>query len=133
HAVDEADLLRVTALFAAMPVQPVDAAAEAGQRIEPELRVGADRVPGVAEPCGAAQRRAALAADPDRHPLLHRTRLEKDVRELDVFAVEFGVLVAPQLAAGQQILVGDGAAFLERIGAERLEFLAAPAGADPER
>src|SRR5262249_10790732 len=85
-AVTEADLLWVATGIGAMPVQPLDAAAEAVERVEPELRVGTDRVPGVAELSGTPQSRAAFAPDPDRHPLLYRARLEKDVGELDVLA-----------------------------------------------
>src|SRR5205823_6978020 len=88
HAIGETDRLRVAVGVAGALVQPLDAALKALQRVEPEFRVGADRVPGVAEPGGAAQRRAALAADPNRDALLHRPRLEKDVREVRVLALE---------------------------------------------
>src|SRR4051812_3029277 len=99
---------------------------ETTQRVEPVARVRTDRIPGVAEPGGAPHRRAAFAADPDRDPLLHRARLKEDVREPGVFAAEAGVLVGPQFAAHRDRLVGDGAALLERLRADRLEFLAAP-------
>src|SRR5262249_26555970 len=130
EAVGDADLLRVAAGITRQLLDAFDAALEALQRVEPVPRVGADRIPGVAEPGGAPHRRPAFAADPDRHPLLHRARLEEDVGEVGVFAVEARVLVAPQLAADGDGLVGDGAALLERLGADRLEFLLAPADAD---
>src|SRR5881398_3491293 len=55
---------------------------------------------------------------------------EEDVGELCVFAVEAGLVLAPQLAADSDRLVGDGAALVKRLGADRLELLLAPADAD---
>src|SRR5665213_4170707 len=133
HAIGERDFLRVAAGVAAIAVQPLDTALEALQRIEPEGGVGADRIPAVAQLGAAPQRRVALAAAPDRHALLNRPRLKEDVREIDVFAAERGVFIGPQLAAGEQVFVGDRTALGERVGSDRLEFLAAPAGADAER
>ena len=69
--------------------QPLDAGAVARQAVEQMRVVGADRIPGVAELGGAAQRRPALAADPDRRVrLLHRLRLEQQPVVLHIFAVD---------------------------------------------
>src|SRR6185437_6720 len=130
HAIGEGDLLRVAARVAAMALEPLDPVLEPGHRVEPECRVGADRIPAVAELRGAAQGRTAFAADPYRDPLLYRARLEEHVGEFDVFAVERRVFVGPQLAAGEEVFVGDGAALVKRVGPERLELLAAPPCAD---
>ena len=132
-AIGERDLRRVAPGLAGQPAQPLDPGREALHRIEPVLRVGADRIPAVAEPRGAAQRRAALAADPDRRVrLLHRLGLEQHIGEFDVFAVEARIVLGPQLAAGHQILVGDRTALGEGRHAQRLELLLHPAGADAE-
>src|SRR5690242_7791651 len=112
HAIGEADRLWVAVGVLGALVQPVDAALKALQRIEAEFRVCADRIPGVAEPGGAAQGRAALAADPDGNALLHRARLKEDVREIGVLALEGRVFLGPQHAACRDRLVGDGAALL---------------------
>src|SRR5712692_9274968 len=129
EAIGKTDLGRVAAGLAGHAVQPLEARLQARQCIEPVARVGADRIPGVGEIGGAAHGRTALAADPDRHPLLDRARLEEDIGKLRVFSIEAGVFIAPQLAADHDRLVGDGAAFLERLGADRLELLLAPADA----
>jgi hypothetical protein len=89
-------------------------------------------VPGVAEFGGTPHRRTAFAADPDRHPLLNRARLEKHIRETGVFTGEAGILVGPQLTPHGDRLIGDRAALVERLGADRFEFLLAPADADPQ-
>ena len=97
------------------------------------LRVGADRIPGVADPRGAAQGRAALAADPNRWVgLLHRLRLEQDVGEFDVAAREARIVLGPQLTERIEIFVGDRAALGKRRYAERLELFLHPTRADAE-
>src|SRR5882762_8580210 len=97
------------------------------------LGVGADRIPAVADPRGASQRRAALAPDPDRRVwLLHRFRLEHHVSELDIASLEARVVFGPQLAEGIQILVGNRYALGQRRHTECLELLLHPAGADAE-
>ena len=121
EAVGERHVLGVAAGIARHFAQAIDTALKALQRVEPLARVGADRVPGVAELGGTPHRRTAFAADPDRHPLRHRARLEKDIREIRVFAGETGILVGPQLPAHGDRLIGDRAALVERLGADRFE------------
>ena len=54
-----------------------------------DLRVGTDRIPRIADAGSSSQRRTALASDPDRRiRLLHGLRLEADIGELDMLAVE---------------------------------------------
>src|SRR3954470_8201755 len=63
---------------------------EPRQAVERILRVGPDRIPGVAEARGPPQRRAALAPNPDRRMrLLNGFWIETDIGEFDVLAVEF--------------------------------------------
>src|SRR6185369_14302703 len=88
EAVGDADRGRIAPRVAGHSFEPLDAGFETLQRVEPVARVCADRIPGVAESRSAPHCRAALAADPDRHPLLHWARLEEDVGELRVFAAE---------------------------------------------
>src|SRR6266852_4696541 len=72
-SVGQADALGVAAGVAGELAQAGDAGVEAGQAVERMRRVGADRIPRVAEPDGAAQGGSALAAHPDRRVgLLHR-------------------------------------------------------------
>src|SRR6516165_7542410 len=97
------------------------------------LRVGADRIPAVADAGGATQRRAAFTANPDRRVgLLRRLWLEADVGELDVTALEAWIVLGPQLAEGVQIFVGDHASLGEGRNPQRIELLTHPAGADAE-
>src|ERR1700751_812000 len=57
---------------------------ETCQAIEGILRVGANRIPGIAGAGSPSQRRTALAADPDRRMrLLHGLRLQSDIGESD--------------------------------------------------
>src|SRR3954471_22623019 len=69
EAIGDPDLLRVPAGIARQLPAPPNAPLYPLQRVERVARVGADRIPGVAEPSGAPHRRAALAAGPDRPPL----------------------------------------------------------------
>src|SRR5215467_900713 len=81
-AVGESDFRRVASRLADEPAQPFDPGRETLHRVEPVLRIDADRIPAVADPSDTAQDRAALAADPDRRVrLLHRFRLEQHVGE----------------------------------------------------
>jgi hypothetical protein len=110
-----------------------DAGAVARQALHREGGVGADRVPAIAQPRGAAQRRAALAADPDRRVrLLHRLRLEADIAEADMLAREFGCRLRPERLAGHDVFVGHPTAGGEIRQLQRLELLLQPAGADAE-
>ena len=91
--------------------QARDLGLEARQAVERVGRVGADRIPGIAEARGAAQRRPALAADPDRRMrLLHRLGREVDVVEAHVLAGEPRLVLGPQLEEGLDVFVGDLAA-----------------------
>src|SRR5882672_1188482 len=112
--------------------QAADAGLEARQRVEQVLVVGADRIPGIADARGAAQRRSRLAADPDRQGLLHRLGLQHDAVELGVAALEARRGLAPQHAEGVDVLVGHRAAFLERRRHHGVELGLQPAGADAD-
>src|SRR6516162_1871107 len=97
-AVGESDLRRIAPNFTSQAAEPIDPALEAPHRIEPVLRVGADRVPAIADPRGAAQCPATLAADPDgRIGLLHRLRLEQNIGEFDIATRKARVILGPQL------------------------------------
>ena len=113
--------------------QARDLRLEARQAVERIGRVGADRIPGIAQLGGAAQRRPALAADPDRRMrLLHRLGVDQDVVEADVLARELRVRLGPELDEGLDVFVGDLAALREIGRLDRLELLLHPAGADAQ-
>src|SRR4029079_4430630 len=70
---------------------------ETRQAIERILRVGPYRIPGIADAGRSAQRRAALPSDPDRRMrLLHGLRLQGDIRESDMLAVEVRRVLRPE-------------------------------------
>ena len=123
-------VLRIAAVLLRHLMEFLDAGLEARDRVEPMVRVVADREPDVAVAYRAAQRGRALAADPDRRVrLLHGLGQEGDLGEAHVAALETRVLLGPQDLERLQVLVGDAAALLERRRADRLELLLHPAGA----
>src|ERR1700675_148697 len=80
---------------------------ETRQAIERILRVGPDRIPGIADAGSPPQCRTALASDPDRQMrLLHGLRIETDIGEADMFAVELRRVFRPEFDEGAQIFVG---------------------------
>ena len=93
-----------------------------------ECRVVADGIPAVAKGGSSADGRPALATHPKRRVrLLHRLGQEPDIREADVLALKCGVVSRPKLLEGPDVLVGNGAAFVEGFAAHCLKLLAAPA------
>ena len=68
--------------FVSQVTQLRRAGLESRQRVHRELRIGADRIPGIAVFRGAPQRRAAFAANPDRDRFLHRLRRETPRRRI---------------------------------------------------
>src|SRR5262245_57427515 len=70
---------------------------ETRQAIERILRVGPDRIPGIADAGRSPQRRAALAADPDRRMrLLHGFWIETDIGEPNMLPVKLGGILGPE-------------------------------------
>src|SRR5206468_3821282 len=97
--IGERDARRIASGVLDELAQPFDRGAVARQGVERMLRIGADRVPAVAELRGAAHRRPALAADPQSGMrLLHRLGREQDVRKLDEAALEPRLRLGPQRA-----------------------------------
>src|SRR6185437_15967533 len=85
----QADRLGIASRFGRHFAQAIRLGLEPRQAIDRILRVGTDRVPGIAEAGSPPQRRAALASDPDRRVrLLHGLRVEADIGESDMLAVE---------------------------------------------
>src|ERR1700731_760677 len=133
HSQGDGDFRRVAPGLLRKPTKPDQAGLETAHRVHRKLRVGADRIPAMGVFGGAAQRRPALAADPDRDRVLHRLRDEHHVVELYIFAGEFGKLGGPEFLAGIHPFVGNLAAVVERRRADRLEFFATPADSDAAR
>ena len=109
------------------PMQLRHAVLEPRHRVEPMVRVVADREPDVAVAHGAAQRgsrRRSRSAD----GLLHGLGQEGDVGETHVAAFEVRGVLGPQDLERLQVLVGDAAAVLERRCTDRFELLLHPAG-----
>jgi hypothetical protein len=87
---------------------------EARQAVERILRVGADRIPGIADARSPPQRRTALASDPDRRMrLLHGLRVETEIGEPNMLAVEFWRVHCPEFDEGTHILVGYSSTRIE--------------------
>jgi hypothetical protein len=108
-----------------------------GGELVRQLHAGAEAVgldegrnPAVAEAARAPHRRLAVAADPQRHRLLHRPRPHGDAVELPELSRERHLVLRPQAAHDDDRLVGAAAALLER-HAGRLE-LAWLVDSDPE-
>src|SRR6476659_4208360 len=100
---------------------------EARQAVERILWVGADRIPGIADARGPPQRRTALASDPDRRMrLLHGLRVETDISEPDMLAVEFWRVLCPEFDESTHIFVGYGPSRIEIRCIDGLELLAHP-------
>ena len=95
---------------------------------------GADRVPAIAVPRGAAQRGAGVAADPYRgmRPL-QREGFAADVGVAVELAGEAGGRSGPELLEDRDPFVGHRAAPVENGAVQGLEFLLQPADADPQR
>src|SRR5882724_1215761 len=75
-AQSQADRLGIATRLTGQLAQARNLGLETHQAIERILRVGTDRIPGIADPGSSSQRRTALASDPDRRMrLLHRLRL----------------------------------------------------------
>ena len=107
---------------------------ETRQAIERILRVGTDRIPGIADAGGSSQRRTALASDPDRRMrLLHGLRLETDIGESDMLAVELRRILGPEFNEGAHIFVGHCSTRIEVRRVDGLELLAHPARTDTQR
>src|SRR5262245_65756920 len=69
----ERDACRIAADVGGQLAQALDRRPVARHGVEPMLRIGADRIPTVADSCGAAHCRPAFAADPQRRArLLYR-------------------------------------------------------------
>ncbi len=116
------------------PEQQVAPAPVALRAVEHGARIVADRIPGVPQGRGAAERRPALAADPERRMrLLHRMRQRRDIGELRIFAGEARRVLRPDRLEHAQIFVRHPAALLERRQAHRLELLAHPPHAAADR
>src|SRR6266850_2110072 len=97
------------------------------------LVVGADRVPGGADAGRAAERAAALAADPaPRVRALARLGFQDDAVEARVAAAKAWRAFGPQHAEGVDILVGHRAALGERRADDGVELRLQPAGADAD-
>ena len=76
----QAHRLRIAACLGDHLAQARHLGLEPRQAVERILLVGADRIPSIAEAGRSPQRRAALAADPDRRVrLLDRLRIETDI------------------------------------------------------
>src|SRR4029077_17712008 len=102
--VRKADARGITSGIAGDLVQPGETRTVAGQAVERVRRVGADRIPRVAEADGAAQCRSALAAHPDwRVWLLHRFWREDDAGELDMLALEVRIVLGPERSERLQV------------------------------
>src|SRR5262245_25550719 len=124
----ERDACRIAADVGGQLAQALDRRPVARHGVEPMLRIGADRIPTVADSCGAAHCRPAFAADPQRRArLLHRLGGEQDVRKLDEAAVEPRLVLRPQLAKRHQILIGRCPALGKRRRTDGHEFLLKPA------
>src|SRR5205823_13634704 len=96
--------------------------------IEEGGRPQPDRVPAVAERAGALERGVGVTADPDRDTrLLRGLRQRVDGGDPVVRALEADGVAGPREAHETEVLVGHGAARLERRRGERLELLADPA------
>src|SRR5690349_12911479 len=81
-----------------------------------------------------AERRRAVAADPDRRMRpLHRLGQAAQRLEAVEVTAEAGGVLRPQRLEDLQVLVADRAATIEVRRAERLELLAQPAHADTDR
>src|SRR5438105_6126577 len=82
-----------------------------------DVHVLREGIPAISEAPGAAQCRRTFATGPDgRVWLLYRLGREHDVGEVAVGALERGIVLGPQLPEGADVLIGDGAALLERRG-----------------
>src|SRR5207237_10299365 len=95
-------------------------------RREVGRRSPADRQPAVAELCRAAQRRAAMAANPDgRVGLLDRMRMRSDRLELIETALEAGDVLCPDSLEDVQLLVANAATVLVHLRrkSQRFELL----------
>ena len=89
--------------------------------------------PAVAEAGDAAQRRRAVAADPDRRMrALQRLGEERGVVEREEAAVKGDAVLASTALDQAEILVGARAALVEG-HAEQVELLAQPAAGDAEQ
>src|SRR5882757_1704413 len=103
----QADRLGIAARLSDHLAQARRLGLETRQAIERILRVGTDGIPGIADAGRSPQRRPALAADPDRRMrLLHGLRVETDIGESDVLAVELRRILRPEFNEGAHIFVG---------------------------
>src|SRR5690606_3542349 len=128
-AVAEGEGFRIAALFLEQDVQPGHGRAVAVERVERVLWVRAARIAALAELRRAAQRRCALAADPEgRMRLLHGLRREQDIVELHMLALEARAVLGPELLEGGKVFIGGLAARVEGRCADGLELLLQPAG-----
>ena len=94
----------------------------------------AQGIPGVAQPPGAAPRRRALAADPDRRMRrLHGLRREQQVVEGHMLPRIGGRGLGPQIAEGLQRLVRRRAPAVEVRRVEQVELFPQPADAHAQR
>ena len=100
---------------------------------EPDRGAHPDRVPAVAERGRAAERGVGVTADPHRDAAgPDGLGQHVDVSHADIAAGEGDRIRRPGRAHEPHVLVGDDSALLERRCAERFEFFAQPAHADPE-
>src|SRR5208282_4828387 len=112
------------------PAQASDGAAVALKRVERVPGIDPDGVPAVAQAGGAAQRRLAFAADPERRVgLLGRLGREDHVGEADIAALEARLVLGPERTKRREIFVRDGTALGKGRCAECCEFLLEPTGA----
>src|SRR6516225_3985600 len=102
----ERDACRIAASVSDQLAQALDRRPISRNGVEPMPRIDADRVPSVAESCGAAHRWPAFSADPQRRVgLLHRLGGEQNVGKLYETAVEPRLVLCPQLTKCHQIFI----------------------------
>src|SRR5262249_20815681 len=107
NAIGDGNLGGVAARLGNEPSHALDPGAHARQRMERMLRICADGVPAITEPCHTTKRRGTLAADPEwRMRLLRRLWRHDNVTEAHVTSLELGCVLGPKLAERCQIFVG---------------------------